>query len=168
MYTLSKKGMISKYMSLEEATRSNTAEREGIDNTPNDYQLQNMMFVAVEVFDKIREFVGLPLTCSSFLRVMELNLKLGSSKTSFHPTGGAIDLKKIGRKYTYAEIFDYIRCNLEFSELIWEYGTETEPAWVHVAFLKGDNRKMVKRAIRVMDPKRKGKTKTRIIKFDIY
>ncbi len=152
---------ISKYMSYNEAVRSNTAARLGIDNTPTLYQLNNMIYVANEIFDKVREFVGGPLTCSSFLRVAELNKAIGSGPSSFHVHGGAIDIKNISTTVTNAQIFDYIRCNLEFSELIWEYGTELEPDWVHVAFLEGDNRKMVKRAHKVDG-------KNRITKFDLY
>lgn len=152
---------ISKYMSYNEAVRSNTAARLGIDNTPTLYQLNNMIYVANEIFDKVREFVGGPLTCSSFLRVAELNKAIGSGPSSFHVHGGAIDIKNISTTVTNAQIFDYIRCNLEFSELIWEYGTELEPDWVHVAFLEGDNRKMVKRAHKVDG-------KNRIAKFDLY
>lgn len=152
---------ISKYMSYNEAVRSNTAARLGIDNTPTLYQLNNMIYVANEIFDKVREFVGGPLTCSSFLRVAELNKAIGSGPSSFHVHGGAIDIKNISATVTNAQIFDFIRCNLEFSELIWEYGTELEPDWVHVAFLEGDNRKMVKRAHKVDG-------KNRITKFDLY
>lgn len=154
--------MLSKYMSYEEGVRSDTAERLGIDNTPNAEQLKNMQFVASEIADKVREFVGGPISCSSFFRCLELNRRLGSSDRSFHPLGAAIDLKKIGNSKSYAEIFDFIRCNLDFSELIWEYGDENEPAWVHVAYLKGDNRKMVKRAFR------DEKGKSRIKPFDLY
>ena len=152
---------ISKYMSYNEAVRSNTAARLGIDNTPSDYQLKNMVYVANEIFDYVREFVGGPLTCSSFLRVAELNKAIGSGPSSFHVHGGAIDIKNISTTVTNAQIFDYIRCNLEFSELIWEYGSELEPDWVHVAYLEGDNRKMVKRAVR------EG-SKSKIITFDLY
>ena len=152
---------LSKYMSYNEAVRSNTAERLGIDNTPTEYQLKNMQFVASEVFDKVREFVGGPLTCSSFLRVEALNKAIGSGPSSFHVHGGAIDIKNISTTVTNAQIFDYIRCNLEFSELIWEYGTDKEPAWVHVAYLERDDRKMVKRAYKVNG-------KNRVTKFDLY
>ncbi len=152
---------LSKYMSYTEGVRSNTASRLGIDNTPTVYQLNNMQFVASEVFDKVREFVGGPLTCSSFLRVAELNKAIGSGPSSFHVHGGAIDIKNISTTVTNAQIFDYIRCNLEFSELIWEYGTDLEPDWVHVAYLKGDTRKMVKRAYKVNGY-------NRVTAFDLY
>lgn len=148
-------------MSFKEATRSQTATRMGIDNVPDTYQLENMKYVATEIFDKVREFVGGPLTCSSFLRVPALNTAIGSTSSSFHCHGAAIDIKNISTTKTDAEIFDFIRCELGFSELIWEYGDTTEPAWVHVAYLKGDNRKMVKRALKV-----NGKNK--IIPFDLY
>lgn len=139
--------MLSKYMSFEEATRSQTATRFGIINLPDEYQLRNMEYVSREVFDPVRDFIGGPLTCSSFLRVKELNRKIGSTDSSFHVHGAAIDIKKLGG-CSYSEIFNFIRDNLYFSELIWEYGTDREPAWVHVAYIKGDNRKMIKKAVR--------------------
>ena len=148
-------------MSYSEAVRSNTASRLGIDNTPTAYQLKNMQFVASEVFDKVREFLGGPLTCSSFLRGSELNKAIGSGPSSFHVHGGAIDIKNISTTVTNAEIFDYIRCNLDFSELIWEYGSDKNPDWVHVAYLEGDNRKMVKRAFKIGG-------KNKVAKFDLY
>ena len=153
---------ISKYCTLEEATRSQTAERHGIDNTPNQAQLENMKFVAEMIFDPIREKFG-PITCSSFLRVRELNRMVGSTDRSYHTFGAAIDFRKLGEKYSYKEIFDFVRENLCFSELIWEYGDDNEPAWVHVAYLPGDERKRVKRAYYDKDWK-----KNRVIEFDLY
>jgi len=140
--------MLSQYMSFEEATRSQTATRYGIKNLPNEVQLKNMRFVSRKIFDYVREFCGGPTTCSSFLRVKALNKKIGSTDTSFHVYGAAIDIKKLNRNVSNADIFYFIERELMFSELIWEFGTDTEPAWVHVAYLEGDNRKMVKRAIR--------------------
>ncbi len=140
--------MLSTYMSFEEATRSPTATRLGIDNYPDEHQLRRMEFVSNNVFDCIREEFGYPLTCSSFLRVPKLNKAVGSGPMSFHTFGAAIDLKKLTQNVTYKDIFEYIRECLMFSELIWEYGTDEEPDWVHVAYIEDDERKMVKRAVR--------------------
>lgn len=153
---------LSQYMSFEEATRSQTATRHNIDNTPNKTQLQNMIFISKEIFDPIREFVGGPLTCSSFLRVDELNDKIGGSPRSYHRLGAAIDLKKISSNHSYKEIFDFIKDNLPYSELIWEFGNKKEPAWVHVAYLKGVIKKDNIKRFYFEDGKRK---KTM---FDLY
>jgi zinc D-Ala-D-Ala carboxypeptidase len=138
--------MLSKYMSFEEATRSQIAERKGIKNVPNAMQLKNMQFISRKIFDPVREFCGAPTTCSSFLRVPKLNQLVGSTNASFHVYGAAIDIKKLTSAVSYADIFKFIRENLMFSELIWEYGNNDEPAWVHVGLIEGDHRKMVKKA----------------------
>lgn len=139
---------ISKYLTLAEATKSNTARDLGIDNTPNELELKAMKNVATKVFDVVREFVGGPLYASSFFRSVKLNANInGASKTSQHCKGEAIDIKC--QKYgfgTNAEVFHFIKDNLEFDQLIWEYGTDTEPQWVHVSLkLSGTNRKQVLR-----------------------
>ena len=139
---------ISKYMGFEEAIRSQTADRYGYDNRPNAEQLKNMKFVAKKVFDPVREFVGGPVTCSSFFRSPGLNTLIGGSTRSFHCHGAAIDIKLFS-DCSYAEVFEFIKDNLTFSELIWEFGNDDQPAWVHVAYLPGDVRKMVKKVQKV-------------------
>lgn len=120
---------ISKYCTYGEAIRSDTAARLGIANTPNDEQIAAMRYVATEVFDAVREHFGVPLFVSSFFRSPELNVAtLGASRTSQHQRGEAIDMVIIGR---CAEIFNWIKNNLEFDQLIWEFGSDVEPAWVH-------------------------------------
>lgn len=135
---------ISKYCTYGEAIHSQTAERLGISNTPNEEQLTAMKYVAIEIFDKVREFINSPLTASSFFRSPQVNGSVGgSSKTSQHMRGEAIDMFKAGRN---KEAFDFIRANLEFDQLIWEYGDESEPAWVHCSKVNyRPNRKMVLR-----------------------
>jgi len=133
---------ISKYITLAEATTSQTAVRKNIPNIPNEKELENMKHVAVNVFDKVREHFGKPIRVSSFFRCLRLNNAVGGSKTSQHIKGMAIDMQGTNG-LTNAEIFHYIKDNLEFDQLIWEYGTEQEPAWVHVSLVKGKNRKQV-------------------------
>lgn len=127
---------ISKYLTYEEATKSPTAFRLGIDNAPNPEQLLNMRYVAEEIFDPVREFVGGPLLASSFFRSKELNDAVpGSSKTSQHMTGEAIDIDCDGYQYgTNRAVFDFIMRKLEFDQLIGEYPDEFGTfAWVHVS-----------------------------------
>lgn len=135
---------ISKYCTYGEAIHSDTAERLGIENIPNDDQIAAMKIVAVNVFDKIREQFG-PLHVNSFFRSPALNNSTpGASKTSQHQKGEAIDQSIQGKN---AEIFHWVKDNLEFDQMIWEFGTKQEPAWVHCSYVSyRPNRKEVLRA----------------------
>jgi zinc D-Ala-D-Ala carboxypeptidase len=146
---------LSKYVSLSEVVHSDSAKRLKIDNNPTDEHLENLKTLSVEVFDKVREFVGGPLFISSGYRSEALNKATpGASKTSDHSVGCALDLdcdRFEGKKNS--EIFNYIKDNLEFKQLIWEFGNSAEPDWVHVSYKKGANKKQILRAV-----KRNGKT----------
>lgn len=137
---------VSKYLTYEEATKSQTALRKGISNDPNEEQLERMKYVAVNVFDKVREFVGGSLHASSFFRSEALNAAIGgSSTTSQHMKGEAIDIDcdTFGNG-TNLDIFNYIKDNLEFDQLIAEYvDKDGMPSWVHVSLKKSGNRKQV-------------------------
>ena len=137
---------ISKYISYNEATRSQTAVRHGLDNTPNEEQLQNMIAVATEVFDKVRENFGVPLYVSSFFRSYEVNRKARGSRTSQHMTGEAIDIDcDVYGGVRNIEVLNWIRENLDFDQLIAEYPDKNgNPSWVHVSYsTKRKNRKQV-------------------------
>lgn len=154
---------LSKYINLTEATKSQTATRKGIKNDPNEEQLEAMKYVAKNIFDKVREFVGGALFPSSFFRSPELNAAIGGAPTSQHCKGEAIDIDAdfygIGSNY---EIFWYIKNNLTFDQLIWEFGTTSNPAWVHVSLKKdGINRNEVLRCFSRDDGK------TQYIPFDL-
>ena len=134
---------ISKYITFEEATTSQTAVRNKILNVPTDLELINMQLVGIRVFDVIREHFKTPIRVSSFFRCRLLNNCIGGSKTSQHVKGQAIDMQGTG-KLTNQMIFDYVKDNLDFDQLIHEYGTDTNPAWVHVSYVSKDkNRKQV-------------------------
>lgn len=127
---------ISKYISFDEATKSPTAKRLGIENIPNEEQIENMRCVAQDIFDPVREFVSGPLLASSFFRSKELNDAIhGSSKTSQHMKGEAIDIDADGYQYgTNTAIFEFIKMKLTFDELIGEYPDEFGTfSWVHVS-----------------------------------
>jgi hypothetical protein len=158
---------ISKHISYLEATKSQTAVRRGIDNTPSDFQLANMKLVAENCFEPLREAKGKVIGVSSFLRSEALNKAIGGSKTSQHMQGaysgieeGAIDIDAdiYNNGLTNKEIFEWLESNVEFDQLIWEFGTDQEPAWVHVSYRKGANRNMKLKASRV-----NGKTKYTVI-----
>lgn len=144
---------ISDYISYKEATKSQQAERMGIDNTPSKKQLENMKFLGESIFDKVRLFVGGILFVSSFFRCKLLNMAIGGSSSSQHCEGLAIDIDADVYQtngVTNRDIFYFILENLEFDQLIWEFGDNDEPAWVHVsARPDGKNRKQVLRAKRV-------------------
>jgi hypothetical protein len=136
--------MVSKNISYKEATHSTTAKRLGIDNTPDAEQFSNMIYVAENVFQPVREHFGVPIYVSSFFRSKALNSAIRGSSSSTHMKGEAMDLDAdVFGKVTNAEIFHYIKDNLEFDQLIWEFGTDTEPAWVHVSLSKGTNRNQI-------------------------
>lgn len=142
---------ISKYISYAEAIKSQTATRLGISNVPGEQELKAMRNIGTRLFDRVREFVGGPLFVSSFFRCYLLNHAIGGSELSQHRKGEAIDIDAhpYGGK-TNAEIFDFIRNELEFDQLIWEFGSTSEPDWVHVSLkLSGKNRKQVLRAYKV-------------------
>jgi hypothetical protein len=135
--------IFSRYLSYEEAVKSKTAIRLGIDNTPTPEHLANMKYVAREIFDKVREFVKGPLHASSFYRSQALNdMVPGSSKTSQHMKGEAIDIDcdTFGNG-TNLKVFFFIKDNLIFDELIGEYPDALGNfAWVHVSKSKTGNR----------------------------
>ncbi len=142
--------MISKNISYKEATHSTTAKRLGIDNTPNAEQMSNMRYVAENVFQPIREHFGVPIYISSFYRSEALNKAIRGSSSSTHIKGEAMDLDAdVFGRINNAQIFNYIKDHLEFDQLIWEFGTDDNPAWVHVSLSKRNNRNQILKAIKV-------------------
>ena len=130
---------ISKHISYKEAVGSNYAKQYGIKNKPNEEQVENMKLLAEEVFEPLREWVDAPIKVNSMFRSLELNTALKGSKTSSHMKGEAMDITSMGGK-SNLEMFHWIKDNLEFDQLIWEFGSE--PKWLHVSFSK-NNRKQV-------------------------
>ena len=146
---------ISKHITYKEATRSNTALRLGIENIPNEYQLQNMEMVAKYVFEPLRVAIDVPIKINSFFRCEELNKAIGGSTKSQHCQGRAIDIDDYYGNVSNAFMYHYIKDNLDFDQLIWEFGTDHNPDWVHVSYVDADsNRKRCLQAI-----KENGKTK---------
>lgn len=150
---------ISEHISYREAIKSNTASRLGIDNKPSDYEITNMVGVAFNVFEPLRKYVGGPIRINSFYRCEDLNRAIGGSSRSQHCQGRAIDLDDTLGHKTNAEMFKYIKDNLSFDQLIWEFGDDTNPDWIHVSYVSPDeNRKRCLRAERI-----NGKTTYRVI-----
>ena len=151
--------MISKHISDKEGVYSITATRRGIDNIPNDEQLANMELVAEEIFEPLRVWVGGPIKINSFFRSPELNKSIGGSSKSQHCKGQAIDIDDTFGKATNAEMYHYIKDNLDFDQMIWEFGNDDNPDWVHVSYVSAQkNRNRCLKAYR-----EDGKTKYAII-----
>ncbi len=129
---------ISNHISIAESTRSNTAARLGISNIPDGDTIDNMRKVAKEVFEPLREWVGEPIKINSFYRSPDLNAAIGGSKKSQHCKGQAIDIDDTYCSATNAEMFTYIKNNLDFDQLIWEFGNALNPDWVHVSYVSSE------------------------------
>lgn len=137
---------LTENLTLQEATKSNTATRLGIDNTPSESIIETMKMTAEKIFQPLRDALG-PIRVSSFYRSPDLNRAIGGSKTSQHCTGEAIDMQ--GISVSNAELF-MEACKLEdFDQIIWEFGTLEEPDWVHVSYSKTHNRKQILRATKI-------------------
>ena len=147
--------MISKHISYKEATHSATALRRDLDNTPNDEQLKCMEEVAENLFEPLREWVGGPIKVNSFFRGEPVNTAIGGSKKSQHMKGQAIDIDDTFGHKTNAEMYHYIKDNLDFDQMIWEFGTDKNPNWLHISWVSHrPNRKKLTIAKKV-----NGKTK---------
>jgi zinc D-Ala-D-Ala carboxypeptidase len=140
---------LSKHLSRAEFEFSPTAVRRGIANVMNETQLASAILLAEYVFEPLRAFRGAPIKVNSGFRSLALNQAIGgSSRTSQHMKGEALDLP------LSAQEFHFIREKLLFDQLIWEFGNDSQPQWVHVSYKAKNNRKQVLKAVKVA-----GKTK---------
>ena len=145
---------ISKHISYKEATQSQTAVRKGISNEPDAYQLQNMQLLAEKIFEPLREHFGVPIAINSFFRSQKLNKAIGGATGSQHTQGRAIDVDDTLGGVSNRQMFDWIRENLDYDQLIWEFGNNQNPDWVHISYVsESENRKRVLKA-----SKKNGKT----------
>ncbi len=142
---------LSKNLSLAEVTKSTTAKRLGIDNTPDDeWVIENLRAIADVIFQPLRDSFRCPIFVSSGYRSPDLNAAIGGSKRSQHMEGRALDLDAdVYGGCTNSEIFNWIRENVEFDQMVWEFGDEDNPDWVHVSYVRdGVNRKRCLKALR--------------------
>ena len=137
---------ISEHITYQEAIHNN----HGFANTPSEDTLRKMELVAEKVFEPVRNHLNEPISVNSFYRCVLLNRHIGGAYKSQHTTGEAIDMDCGNRN---KEIFDYIKDNLEFDQLIKEFPTNGNPAWVHCSYSE-DNRKQI-----LVSIKENGKTK---------
>jgi hypothetical protein len=143
---------LSEHLDLSEVIRSESAKRNGISNMPTEAHIANLKLLAEKVFEPIRNNFRCPIHVSSAYRSVELNRAVKGSSSSQHCTGEAIDVDMDGTPngVTNKMVFDYIKNNLEFDQLIWEFGTDTNPDWVHVSYEStGKQRKQVLKAIKI-------------------
>jgi|TARA_R110002111_G_C5811221_1_gene356215 zinc D-Ala-D-Ala carboxypeptidase len=151
--------MISAHISYKEAVYSRTATRLDINNDPDDMEVYRMSLIAEEVFEPLRAWVGGPIKINSFFRSPELNTAIGGSTKSQHCQGQAIDLDDTFGRATNAEMYDFIKEHLDFDQMIWEFGDDDNPDWVHVSYVSSDkNRNRCLKAY-----KENGRTKYMVI-----
>jgi hypothetical protein len=141
---------LSAHFDLAEFTRSESAKREGLDNTPTAEHLENIKTLCEKVLEPIRLKYG-SINISSGYRGKMLNHFIGGSVSSDHCVGRAvdIDMDDSGTGVSNTEIFNYIKDNLDYDQLIWEFGTKEKPDWVHVGYRLNANRKQTLRATKV-------------------
>ena len=142
---------LSEHLDLSEVIRSESAKRNGISNMPIALHIENFKLLAEKVFEPIRLHFRCPIHISSGYRSAELNRCIGGSLTSQHCTGEAIDIDMDGTPngVTNKMVFDFIKDNLEFDQLIWEFGTSANPDWVHCSYEStGKQRKQILRAVK--------------------
>ena len=142
---------LSEHLDLSEVTRSESAKRKGISNMPTEAHIANFKLLAEKIFEPIRTHFRCPIIISSGYRSKELNAAIGGSLTSQHCQGEAIDIDMDGSTngVTNRMVFDYIKDNLNFDQLIYEFGDSNNPDWVHVSYEStGKQRKQILRATR--------------------
>ena len=150
---------ISDHITYAEAIHSNTAKRRGIDNTPSEVQVLSMKLLADKVFEPLRKWVGGPIKVNSFFRSVALNEAIGGAASSQHCKGQAIDIDDVYGRKTNAEMYKWIQENLDYDQMIWEFGTDTQPNWIHISYIsKEENRNKCLKAY-----KEHGKTKYKVI-----
>ena len=150
---------ISEHVSYNEGVYSITAKRLGLDNNPDEYQRVNMEVLAENIFEPLRKWVRGPIRINSFFRGPELNKAIGGSTKSQHCEGRAIDIDDNYGHKTNAEMYHWIKENLDFDQMIWEFGTDDNPDWVHVSYVSPEeNRNRCLKAYR-----EDGKTKYMVI-----
>ena len=141
----SRRMRLSKNLTLGEATKSHTAIKYGISNKPSGDHLSNLIQIASKIFQPVRDHFQKPIIVSSGYRSQALNDIIGGASGSQHSKGEALDLDGSVENFL---IFEYIKNNLEFDQLIWEFGDDENPDWVHVSYKSEKNRGEVLQAVR--------------------
>lgn len=130
---------------LERISKSETAIRHGIENKPDAHQLFAIRLLAEHIYDPLCLHFNMTIPYNSWFRNSVLNSIIGGARNSQHAKGEAVDLDMdgSGSPITNSVLFHWIYNNLDFDQLIWEYGNDQNPGWVHVSFSAIKNRKQV-------------------------
>ena len=139
---------LSKHVTKSEFERSEKAISLGISNEMNATETQKAIDLCENVFEPIREHLGLPIKINSGFRSQRVNKLVGGASSSQHTKGEAMDLALGDR-----ELFEWILDNVTFDQIIFEHGNDNFAGWFHISYRKGNNRKQALSAI-----KRGGKT----------
>jgi hypothetical protein len=150
---------LSKHVSYKEGMYSITALRLGLKNEPTEEHLTNMRLISEKVFEPLRAYVRSPIKINSFYRGPELNKAIGGSRKSQHCNGQAIDIDDTLNGFSNSTMFNWIQDNLDFDQMIWEFGDEYNPDWLHISYVSPEkNRNRCLKAYR-----KDGKTNYKII-----
>jgi zinc D-Ala-D-Ala carboxypeptidase len=135
---------ISEHLELAELVRSESAKRLGVSNMPTEEHLANLKKLAEKVFEPIRNNFRCPIYISSAYRSHSLNNAIGGVKNSHHLKGMAIDIDMDGTDngVTNKDIFEYIKNNITFTQLINEF----DYSWVHVSYDENNLKKEILKA----------------------
>ena len=138
---------ITNHVTYAEATQTNSK----LPNIPSGEQMERIKLLCEKVFEPLREWVNAPIKINSIFRSPQVNRAIGGSKTSQHMAmdGCAMDIDDTFGYKSNAEMFNWIKVNLTFDQLIWEFGDDNNPAWIHVSYRQHGNRKQVLRAKKV-------------------
>lgn len=142
---------LSEHFDLSEFIRSDYAKRNGINNIPNAEQTENLRELCINILEPLRNHFQIPILLSSGFRCDALNKAIGGAKNSQHTSGEAVDIDHdmSANAVSNKMIFDYIKSNLSFDQMIWEHGTSLNPDWVHVSYVAKDkNRNQILRAVK--------------------
>jgi hypothetical protein len=140
---------VSEHFALAEFTRSESAKRHGVSNEPTPEHLENLKLLCEKVLEPIRIKFG-PINISSGYRSKALNHYIGGALNSQHCEAKAADIDMDGMgSVSNTEIFNYIKDSLDFDQMIWEFGDNNKPDWVHVSYNGAKNRKQILRALKV-------------------
>jgi zinc D-Ala-D-Ala carboxypeptidase len=140
---------LSANFTLKELTKSDTATRLGLDNTPDDEALENLKTLCEMVLQPVRDHFGKSVTVNSGYRSPESNAAVGGSKTSDHCKGQAADIEIDG--LPNPELAQWIMDNLDYTQLILEFYTQGQPnsGWVHVSYDPNNLKKQELTAVKV-------------------
>ncbi len=140
---------LSNNFSLNELTKSQTAERKGIDNTPSTEHQENLKSLCTHVLQPVRDHFGQVVSVSSGYRSPELCVAIGSKTTSQHAKGEAADFEIFG--VSNKELADWIHYNVNYDQLILEYWKESDPnsGWVHCSYSENQKRRQYLKAVKV-------------------